>query len=194
MAGRSLPSGPHPSHPDSITVEPQATDFEWIETRVIEQGGDRQAEAGRTVAEGQRRQATEAVERELSMMFRRARSISLTTAAEVHPELDSASYALLAVIDDAGRLRGMDLVERLNLDKSTVSRQLARLVELDLVERVADPSDGRARLVQLTESGRTRVHQVRARRRDQLRSRLTDWSTEDLHELSRLLGRLNEDY
>lgn len=166
---------------------------------MIEHGAERedveQNELGdRPVPEGSRRSATDAVERELAMMFRRARSISLSTAAQVHPGLDAAAYGLLVLIDDAGQLRGMDLVERLYLDKSTVSRQLARLVELELVERVADPSDGRARLVQLTESGRERVHHVRQRRREQLRERFASWSTDDLHELSRLLGRLNEDH
>lgn len=161
---------------------------------MIEHGAERPAVEDQPVAEATRKRATEAVERELAMMFRRARSISLSTAAQVHPELDAAAYGVLVLIDDAGRLRGMDLVERLYLDKSTVSRQLARLVELELVERVADPSDGRARLVQLTESGRDRVHQVRQRRRAQMLERFASWSTDDLRELSSLLGRLNEDY
>lgn len=41
--------------------------------------------------DGERRGAAEAVERELVMMFRRARNFSMTVAAQVHPDLDPAS-------------------------------------------------------------------------------------------------------
>ncbi|GGM47433.1 transcriptional regulator [Longimycelium tulufanense] len=142
--------------------------------------------------EGGRRGAEEAVERELAVLFRRARSVSMSLAAKVHPGLDSAAYGLLVLIDDAGPLRGSDVVERLGLDKSTVSRQLGELVSLGLVERVPDPSDGRARLVQLTPVGRERLHDVRSERRRQAREHFSSWPTQDLEQLARLLARLNE--
>ncbi|SDC87032.1 MarR family winged helix-turn-helix transcriptional regulator [Actinokineospora iranica] len=140
-----------------------------------------------------RETAAQNLERELSKLFGRARSVSLSLAAKVHPGLDGASYALLLHLSDIGPVRAADVVERTGLDKSTVSRQIARLEELDLVERVADPSDGRARLVQLTETGSARLAEVRADRRRQLRARVTDWSTADIQEFSRLLGKLNSD-
>ncbi|GDY33244.1 MarR family winged helix-turn-helix transcriptional regulator [Gandjariella thermophila] len=139
-----------------------------------------------------RRAAAQAVERELSVLFGRARSLSLLFAAEVHPGLDAASYALLLHLVDTGPVRAAELVERTGLDKSTVSRQIARLIELDLVERVADPSDGRARIVQLTATGRDRLDQVREHRRRRLRERLESWSADDMRTLSGLLARLNE--
>ncbi len=142
---------------------------------------------------GAREAAAQDLERELSKLFGRARSISLTLAAKVHPGLDGASYALLLHLDDIGPVRAADVVERTGLDKSTVSRQIARLEELELVERVADLSDGRARLVQLTATGSARLSEVRSDRRRQLRARFTAWSTADVQEFSRLLGRLNSD-
>jgi DNA-binding MarR family transcriptional regulator len=126
-------------------------------------------------------------------LFGRARSLSLTLAAQIHPDLDSASYVLLQQLSDLGPARAADVVERTGLDKSTVSRQIARLEELALVERVADPSDGRARLVALTESGATRLSRVRADRGGLLRARIADWPTTDIHEFTRLLNRLNSD-
>ena len=138
-----------------------------------------------------RRNAAEAVERELVMMFRRARNVSLTVASQVHPDLDPASYSLLLMVDDAGSLRGMDVAERTGLDKSTVSRQIATLVELDLLERVPDPDDGRARRIQLSESGRARLAEVRQQRRKHLHRQFASWSTEDLRDLARLLSKLN---
>ena len=140
---------------------------------------------------GTRNSAAESVERELVMMFRRARNISTTVAAQVHPDLDPASYSLLLMVDDAGSLRGMDVADRTGLDKSTVSRQIATLVELELLERVPDPDDGRARRIQLSDSGRARLAEVRSQRSKHLREQFASWSTGDLHDLARLLGKIN---
>ncbi len=148
------------------------------------------AEEERPAGRG-RRGAAEAVERELVMMFRRARNVSLTVASQVHPDLDPASYSLLLMVDDAGSLRGMDVADRTGLDKSTVSRQIATLVDLDLLERVPDPDDGRARRIQLSDSGRARLADVRKQRRKHLHNQFASWSTDDLQDLARLLGRLN---
>ncbi|WP_436492856.1 MarR family winged helix-turn-helix transcriptional regulator [Actinokineospora sp. HUAS TT18] len=139
-----------------------------------------------------REDAAHDLERELSKLFGRARSVSLTLAAKIHPGLDGASYALLLHLMDIGPVRAADVVERTGLDKSTVSRQVARLEELDLIERVPDPSDGRARLVQLTTVGTERLDKVRADRRRQLREKFDEWPTGDLREFARLLGKLND--
>lgn len=138
------------------------------------------------------RAAAQAVERELSVLFGRARSLSLLLAAEVHPSLDAASYALLLHLVDTGPVRAAELVERIGLDKSTVSRQIGRLMDLGLVERAPDPSDGRARIVRLTAGGESRLARVREDRRRRLREHLESWSAEDMETLSTLLSRLND--
>lgn len=140
----------------------------------------------------ERKVVAQRVEREMSVLFGRARSVSLSLASQVHPGLDAASYALLLRCAADCPARAADIAERSGLDKSTVSRQLARLEELGLVERVVDPSDGRARLVQLTDAGTERLHAVREQRRQELRERFTTWSTADLREFGRLLAQLNE--
>jgi DNA-binding MarR family transcriptional regulator len=140
----------------------------------------------------QRWAAAEVVERELVMMFRRARNVSMAVASQVHPDLDPASYSLLLMVDDAGSLRGMDVADRTGLDKSTVSRQIATLVDLDLLERVPDPDDGRARRIQLSDLGRERLAEVRRQRSKHLRREFASWSTEDLRHLARLLAKLNQ--
>ena len=50
---------------------------------------------------------------------------------------------------------GRELAGRTALDPSTVSRAVASLVDLGLVERQADPRDGRASVLVLTDAGRT---------------------------------------
>lgn len=131
------------------------------------------------------------LERELSVILRRSRSVSIALAREVHEGLEAAEYGLLRVLDDAGELRASDVATAFGLDKSTVSRQLSHVESMGLVERVPDPEDGRARLIRLTDEGRARVHETRERRRTHVRTSLEDWSTQDVSLLADLLGRLN---
>src|SRR5437763_981206 len=97
------------------------------------------------------------LEREVGLLLRRSRAISSRLAAELHPDLDGAAYGLLALLQDSGPLRASDLVARLGLDKSTVSRQLASLVALGLVDRTADPDDGRAQVLRPSAEGASRL-------------------------------------
>ncbi|MGH3494336.1 MAG: MarR family winged helix-turn-helix transcriptional regulator [Sciscionella sp.] len=143
-------------------------------------------------AEPDRRQACEAVERELSVLFGRARSVSLELAEQLHPQLDAGCYALALLLLDWGAIRAAEVAERTGVDKSTVSRQLSRLEDLGLVERVADPSDGRARLVALRGQGRERLNTLRVDRRQRLYELFGSWRTVDLREFARLLTQFNE--
>lgn len=60
---------------------------------------------------------------------------------------------MLAHVPDAG-VRPQDLAAHLDLAASTVSEALKRLAGLGLVTLDADPEDGRARIVRLTDAGR----------------------------------------
>lgn len=140
--------------------------------------------------EARRRAASEQVERELTALFRRIRSFSFAVAEDVHPGLEPASYGMMGVIHDAGSMRGSDIVERLGLDKSTISRQVAQLVELGLAERVPDPDDGRARRVQLTERGVSELMTLRRERHRRLQVHFADWSDDDLEQVAGWLSRL----
>ena len=136
------------------------------------------------------------VEYEITRMLRRSRSRSMSTVAEVHPDLELGNYLLLLAVDDAcgpdsEGVRATDLAETFAVHKSTVSRGLATLEKLGLVERVPDPSDGRARLVRLSSEAVRRVEQVRRRRHEQLAAVLEDWKPDDLTTLARLLDQLN---
>ena len=131
------------------------------------------------------------LEREIALLLRRARVISARLAGELDPELDGAAYGLLALLQDTGPLRASDLVARLGLDKSTVSRQVASLVDLGLVERTADPVDGRAQVLTPSAEGSARLARIRDARRARWEADLGDWPPEDVARLAELLGRLN---
>ena len=131
------------------------------------------------------------LEREIGLLLRRSRAMSARLAGELHPDLDGAAYGLLALLQDAGPLRASDLVVRLGLDKSTVSRQLAHLVSLGLVDRTADPADGRAQVLTPSAEGSARLARIREARRARWEADLAGWPAEDVATLAVLLGRLN---
>jgi DNA-binding MarR family transcriptional regulator len=131
------------------------------------------------------------LEREIGLLLRRSRAISARLAAEVHPDLDGAAYGLLALLQDAGPLRASDLVARLGLDKSTVSRQVSALVALGLVDRAADPEDGRAQVLTPSPEGAARMAKIRDARRARWEADLAGWPPNDIATLGELLGRLN---
>jgi DNA-binding MarR family transcriptional regulator len=137
------------------------------------------------------REAYVELEREIGLLLRRSRAISARLAGELHPDLDGAAFGLLALLNDAGPLRASDLVARLGLDKSTVSRQVSSLVDLGLVDRAADPVDGRAQVLTPSAEGAARLQRIREARRARWAADLSDWPTSDVATLARLLRRLN---
>jgi DNA-binding MarR family transcriptional regulator len=137
------------------------------------------------------REAFVRLEREIGLLLRRSRAISARLAGELHTDLDGAAYGLLALLQDAGPLRASDLVTRLGLDKSTVSRQIASLVDLGFVDRTADPADGRAQVLTPSREGAARLARIREARRARWESDLSGWPPEDVATLGELLDRLN---
>ena len=137
-----------------------------------------------------------ALEIELSRLLRRARSAQQRTAADVHPDLDSAGYAVLVAVRDlaaaGGGARGGDISDVLGLHKSTTSRNLTTLEDLGLIERIPDPVDARARQVRLTTAGAEALDRSVSGRRERLRERLSSWEPQDVSDLARLLRQLND--
>ena len=131
------------------------------------------------------------LEREIALLLRRARVISQRLSGELHPDLDGSAYGLLALLQDLGPLRAGDLVARLGQDKSTVSRQVTKLVELGLVDRTADPVDGRAQVLAPSPEGSAGTAWIRAARRARWEADLADWPADDVATLGELLARLN---
>ena len=131
------------------------------------------------------------LEREIGLLLRRSRAISARLARELHPDLDGAAYGLLALLADAGPLRASDLVARLGLDKSTVSRQVASLVALGMVDREPDPADGRAQVLRPSADGAARLAGIREARRARWEADMSGWPADDVATLGELLARLN---
>ncbi|QTX03729.1 MarR family winged helix-turn-helix transcriptional regulator [Agromyces archimandritae] len=134
--------------------------------------------------------AVRRVEQELGALFARIRSGWREASSTVHPELQPFGYQVLTSIESGRATTAGAIMERLQTDKSTVSRQVRRLEELGLVESVPDPADRRARILAATPLARERITRARAKYQSNMGDRLRDWSEEDLARFSELLGRL----
>ena len=132
----------------------------------------------------------ERLEREVSLLLRRSRSVLRALAGHIHPEVDAGAYAVLLAIGRAGPLRLVELAEEFGLDKSTMSRQVGSLLRLGLVGRRPDPDDGRAFLLELSADGRERLDAVSGARHEVWRERLAEWSPEEIGALADGLTRL----
>jgi DNA-binding MarR family transcriptional regulator len=87
-------------------------------------------------------------------------------------------------------MRAGALADAIHSDASTVSRQVADLVREGLVERRADPHDGRASVLVVTDKAERMVDEALQHRDAYLADLLADWKGDDVKELARLLGRL----
>jgi DNA-binding MarR family transcriptional regulator len=108
------------------------------------------------------------------------------------PEGDTSPIFLLIKLAHLGPRRASDLAEQLCADPSTVSRQVAHLVKGGLVERQADPDDGRASILVPTELGRVKVREHAQRRGATMRPVIADWSAQDRDDFHRLLNKYIE--
>ncbi|RKT71212.1 MarR family transcriptional regulator [Saccharothrix variisporea] len=94
--------------------------------------------------------------------------------------MDKASFVLLANLSQLGPSRSSALAEAVFSDPSTVSRQVATLVKEGWVERRADPDDGRASVLAVTDAGQRLLEERRAQRNQAIARMLADWSEGDL--------------
>ena len=131
------------------------------------------------------------VEHQISLFWRRARSVSQQLSRQVHPDMEPAAYGLLAVIRREGPIRLTDLAQNIGVGKPSVSRQIAFLESIGLVSKEADPLDGRAQSIRLTEKGEEKMHQVQDARRQDFRERLGEWPVEELQTLAEYMAKLN---
>lgn len=135
-----------------------------------------------------------ALERELTVLLRRARAFSAELSRTVHPDLEPAAYGLLMHVVEGyeqGHARATDLADYFGIDKSTVSRQVRMLEQFGLLRREPDPADLRVLRLVPTEEGIRRLETARAARHGRVEQRLHGWSATDVRRLADLLARYN---
>lgn len=103
---------------------------------------------------------------------------------------DWSTFVLLGPLMEMGPLRSSALAEAAHVDPSRASRMVAHLIDLGYAERQADPADGRASIIVVTDAGREAFGRVRGQRDRYLADVLADWPEEDRKSLAVLMERL----
>jgi DNA-binding MarR family transcriptional regulator len=131
----------------------------------------------------------------VSVMNRPERDAAMLKMAGL--TLERALFPLLVLIERLGPIGVVDLAGRVGRDYSTVSRQVARLEELGLVDRRAGQADRRVREAVITAQGKAATDAVDAARERMAFVLFQTWSRSDFDELVRLMrmlaDRLNEE-
>jgi DNA-binding MarR family transcriptional regulator len=122
----------------------------------------------------------------LMRSFGRARAKMLAAAAH---DVEWSSHILLRCLAHEGPMRASALAEMLQSDPSTVSRQVAALVKDGLLQRQADPADGRACILVLTEKADGVLADHELVRLEYFARLLDGWSAADVHRFAKLLDR-----
>ena len=134
--------------------------------------------------------ANKQIEQQITVLLRRVQRIHLsTTTGDVN--LERSAYGIMCKLADEGPQRLGALAHAFGLDPSTITRQVQALEEIGLAARTTDPSDRRASILDLTDTGREVLDTTRTRRRSKLQRALSDWPESDLTDFGRLLKEFN---
>jgi DNA-binding MarR family transcriptional regulator len=119
-------------------------------------------------------------------VIRLARRLRQEAGADLSPSLTAA----LASIDRHGPLTPSELAAHERVQRPTATRLLARLAELGLVERAADPADRRSALISTSAAGRALLRRLRTRKNQYLAQHLAALEPDELATLDRAAGIL----
>jgi DNA-binding MarR family transcriptional regulator len=133
----------------------------------------------------------ETLQHEVAVFARRAEQTRLGGVGQVRNSMDRAAYLLLNRLDKEGPMGVKALAASMGIDSSTVTRQVAPLVDTGLVKRTSHPEDGRAVVLQLSPRGASRLEEVRSSRRQLMAELTQDWAPEEREQFCTLLTRFN---
>ncbi|NWE16486.1 MarR family transcriptional regulator [Pseudomonas yamanorum] len=107
--------------------------------------------------------------------------------------LDRALFPLVVLVERLGPIGVVELADRVGRDYTTVSRQVAKLESLGLVDRQESAEDRRVRESVITPEGKAMTDRV-----DEARTRMgmaifANWEPQDIDDLVRLMGKFAAD-
>lgn len=108
--------------------------------------------------------------------------------------LDRALFPLLVGVDRKGPIGVVNLGEQVGRDYTTVSRQIAKLARLGLIQRRPAKSDHRVQEAALTVRGQRVVRAIDGARLRLATVMFAGWNRRDLGDLARLLRRFVDDF
>jgi DNA-binding MarR family transcriptional regulator len=118
-----------------------------------------------------------------------ARAKGMLTTGDLGAEF--SALMLLFPLRHHGPMRVTDLAEIKQADPSTISRQVAQLVKAGLARREADPVDGRASRLAVTDTGLAACQRLHEVRQALLSTALSDWPPERITAFADLFTEFN---
>jgi DNA-binding MarR family transcriptional regulator len=109
-------------------------------------------------------------------------------------DLSRPAISILAALRRAGPVRPSELARLTDLEPPLITREVGRLAAAGHVRRTADPTDGRAAIVELTEVGRRASEAYRAAADEILAETFSSWSAADLRSLAVHLDRVAREF
>lgn len=133
----------------------------------------------------------EVVERALNTFFRLSRNFRFQEAVHKRSGFttDRASYGVLSRVGELQPVRLSELAHVLGVDVSTISRQVATLEHRGLLSRAADPADGRAVRLELTEQGQHYLTKLSNAWHEIVAEALADWPPREVAKFSGMIDR-----
>jgi len=102
------------------------------------------------------------------------RTLSWARRAVRPAEWSAIALSTLDAVERLGPLRVTELTARERITQPGMTGLVARLAAAGLVERHADPSDGRATLVAISAAGRDYLHELHRRRADAIAAHIRE--------------------
>lgn len=127
----------------------------------------------------------------VSVMNRPQRDEAMVREAGI--SLDRALFPLLVMVERLGPIGVVDLADRVGRDYTTVSRQIAKLESLGLVERQGSAADRRVREATITPQGKAMTDRVDQARDRMGRAIFAKWNQRDIENLVRLMRKFADD-
>jgi len=131
---------------------------------------------------------TRQILREVSALIRQL--TRLTGGPDEGPPMTNTQRLALYELAVEGPRRLNDLADRMGVSDPTASRAVDALVDLGLVERVADPDDRRALQIDVTGTGRARAAERETRVSAAFQPAIAELSAAERAQLTDLLARL----
>lgn len=129
-----------------------------------------------------------ALEYELSFLVRRIEAVQ---RHRTYP-LMRAHYLVLLLLERDGPQPHGYIASELNLDASTVTRQITAMVDNNLITKQDHPDDKRSAILHATEHGLEKMEQMRQARLTRVRRLFKDWDPDARCQAAAMIARLNK--
>jgi DNA-binding MarR family transcriptional regulator len=137
--------------------------------------------------------ATYRAQHSVGYLIKRAHSMMLDTLEQIFEErgFSFIQYVILSWLRDGIAVNPKDICIKFRHDSGALTRVIDQLADRGLLERVRRDRDRRKVELQLTEAGRATVETLIPLVVEKLNLALSDFSSEEVQELLRLLIKLN---